>query len=86
MPPSTSLLSLATPTAERPRIVWRGLHGAAVSLAIAETAAAEKRSFAVVTRTAAQAEQLLRELAFFTPEVALTIFPIRARVIHGLHA
>jgi transcription-repair coupling factor (superfamily II helicase) len=75
MPPSTSLLSLATPTAERPRIVWRGLHGAAVSLAIAETAAAEKRSFAVVTRTAAQAEQLLRELAFFTPEVALTIFP-----------
>jgi transcription-repair coupling factor (superfamily II helicase) len=75
MSPSSSLLSLAIPTAENPRIVWRGLHGAATSLAIAETVAAEQRPVAIIARTAATAEQLLRELAFFAPATPVALFP-----------
>ena len=75
MPSSTSLLSLTTPTVERPQIVWRGLHGAASSLAIAETAAVETGPVAIITRTALKAEQLMRELTFFAPDSPLAIFP-----------
>jgi len=75
MPPSSTLLSLSLPTAERPQIVWRGLHGSAASLAIAETVASQERSLAIIVRTAAQAEQLKRELAFFVPDSTVAIFP-----------
>ncbi|MGD8341186.1 MAG: transcription-repair coupling factor [Gammaproteobacteria bacterium] len=75
MPSSSPLLSLPTPTAAEPVIAWRGLHGSAASLAIAETVAAERRSVVVVTRTAAKAEQLVRELAFFAPDAAVLPFP-----------
>jgi transcription-repair coupling factor (superfamily II helicase) len=75
MSPVPSLLGLGTPTAGQRHIVWRGLHGAAVALAIAETLEAESRPVAVITRTAAGAEQLARELAFFAPEQAVAIFP-----------
>ncbi|HUF73111.1 MAG TPA: transcription-repair coupling factor [Gammaproteobacteria bacterium] len=72
---SRALLSLEVPTAERPRIVWRGLHGAAGSLAIAEAVAAARGTVAVVTRTAAAAEQLRRELDFFAPGIEVALFP-----------
>jgi len=75
MSPALSIPALAAPTAERRRIVWRGLHGAAVALAIAETLAAESRPVAVITRTATRAEQLTRELAFFAPDLPLSMFP-----------
>jgi hypothetical protein len=75
MSPAPSLLGLAAPGTDRLRITWRGLHGAGRSLAIAETLTTESGAVAVITRTAAQAEQLLRELAFFAPEQQVAIFP-----------
>ena len=70
----SSLLALSAPTAG-PQIAWRGLHGAAIALALAETIAGESRPVAILTRTAAQAEQLKRELAFFAPEHSVALFP-----------
>jgi transcription-repair coupling factor (superfamily II helicase) len=75
MSPCSLLKSLAIPAADKPRIAWRGLHGAATSLAIAETARAEHRALLIVTRTAAKAEQLRRELAFFAPDTDVALFP-----------
>jgi transcription-repair coupling factor (superfamily II helicase) len=75
MPSSSPLLSLPIPTAAEPLIAWRGLHGSATSLAIAETLASAKGSVAIVTRTAAKAEQLARELAFFAPDAGVVPFP-----------
>jgi transcription-repair coupling factor (superfamily II helicase) len=75
MPPPDSLLTLTRPTVDEPDVVWRGLHGAAASLAIAETIAAESGPTLIVTRTAARAEQLVRELAFFAADVPVALFP-----------
>jgi transcription-repair coupling factor (superfamily II helicase) len=75
MSPARSLLTLAAPTAAEPEIVWQGLHGAAVALAIAETVLAEARPVCVVARTAAHAEKLMRELAFFAPDAPIAHFP-----------
>ena len=75
MAPSKPLLAPVAPAAARQRVVWRGLHGAAVALAVAETIGAESRSICIVTRTAAAAEQLARELAFFAPDASLSTFP-----------
>jgi transcription-repair coupling factor (superfamily II helicase) len=75
MSPPTLFPALAAPTAAGPAVVWRGLHGAATSLAIAETLAGESRPVAILTRTAAGAEQLARELAFFAPDETVALFP-----------
>jgi transcription-repair coupling factor (superfamily II helicase) len=75
MSPASSLLKLEQPSAARPRVLWRGLHGAATALAIAETIATGTRPITIVTRTAAKAERLLRELAFFAPDVPVKWFP-----------
>jgi transcription-repair coupling factor (superfamily II helicase) len=72
---SPALLSLELPTAERPRVAWRGLHGAAVSLAVAEAIVAARGPVAILTRTAAEAEQLRRELDFFAPGTEVALFP-----------
>ena len=75
MSPSAPLLALRAPTASRPEIQWRGLHGAAVALAIAEALDTSTTSVLILTRAAAQAEQLKRELDFFAPDTAVEIFP-----------
>ncbi|HEY5665552.1 MAG TPA: CarD family transcriptional regulator, partial [Gammaproteobacteria bacterium] len=75
MPASSSLLSLPTPTAAQPVIAWRGLHGAAVSLALAEALSRAQGTVVIVAQTAARAEQLLRELAFFASDIEIASFP-----------
>jgi len=75
MSPSAPLLALRAPTASRPEIQWRGLHGAAVALAIAEALDTDAHAVVILTRAAAQAEQLKRELAFFAPATAVQVFP-----------
>ena len=75
MSPQVSILAPTAPSAARRQVVWRGLHGAAPSLAIAETIRAVERPVLIVTRSAAKAEQLRRELAFFAPDTDVTTFP-----------
>ena len=69
------MLALRAPTASRPEIQWRGLHGAAVALAIAEALGTDAHTIVILTRAAAQAEQLMRELAFFAPATEVQVFP-----------
>jgi transcription-repair coupling factor (superfamily II helicase) len=75
MSPSVPLLALRAPTAARPQIQWRGLHGASVALAIAEAIADSAHSVLILTRATAAAEQLKRELAFFAPATPVSVFP-----------
>ena len=69
------MLAPAAPPSRGHRVQWRGLHGAATALAIAETLAIESQAVVIVTESAALAEQLSRELAFFAPEETADLFP-----------
>ena len=55
------------PDARNPRLSWRGLHGSARALAIAQAAAADERLLLVVAADARALDDLARELRFFAP-------------------
>ncbi len=61
-----SLFDLTLPTPDRPRIAWGRLFGAAASLAAAEALSRHDGPVCIVSRSASAAEQLERELAFFS--------------------
>jgi transcription-repair coupling factor (superfamily II helicase) len=63
-----TLLDLPLPDAHRPRLRWGQLYGGATALAVAEAAATRGGCICVVTETAAQAEQLAREIGFFAAD------------------
>ncbi len=54
---------------------WGNLPGAALSLAIAESASSAKRFTLLLTADSQSAERLKEELAFFTPELPVLHFP-----------
>ena len=60
------LFGLALPASDRPRVVWDHLFGAAVSLAAAEALTRHQGPVCIVARSASAAEQIKRELAFFS--------------------
>jgi transcription-repair coupling factor (superfamily II helicase) len=57
--------TLALPSATTPHRTWAELHGGALSLAAAEAAARHPGPVCVVTTSAAEADRLEREMAFF---------------------
>ena len=59
------IFDLAFPDRSHPRARWRGLHGAALPLALAESAASLDGPLVVFTQDALQLERLESELAFF---------------------
>ena len=59
------LQALALPSAAAPRRTWAELHGGALSLAAAEAAARHRGPVCVIAASAAEADQLEREMAFF---------------------
>jgi transcription-repair coupling factor (superfamily II helicase) len=59
------LESLALPSAATPRRTWAELHGSALSLAAAEAAARHAGPVCVIAASAAEADKLEREMAFF---------------------
>jgi len=59
------LKALALPTAAAPRRTWAELHGGALALAAAEAAARHRGPLCVITASAAEADKLEREMAFF---------------------
>ena len=60
------LFDLALPSPDRPHVVWDRLFGAAPSLAAAEALTRHEGPVCVLARSARAAEQLERDLAFFT--------------------
>jgi hypothetical protein len=63
---SNSLLgALEAPSAAARRCTWAELHGGALSLAAAEAAVRHAGPVCVVTASAAEADRLEREMAFF---------------------
>jgi transcription-repair coupling factor (superfamily II helicase) len=70
-----TLLELPLPDGGRPRVVWGRLYGGATGLAVAEALARHRGPVCVVARSAAAAEQLERELAFFAGSGAVERFP-----------
>ncbi len=60
------LFDLALPAPDRPHVVWDRLFGAAPSLAAAEALTRHEGPVCVLARSARAAEQLERDLAFFT--------------------
>ena len=75
MKPETPLLGLPMPTPSRRRVRWGHLPGAAVALAAAEAAARHPGPVLIVTPTAALADRLEREIAFFAGEHVAQRFP-----------
>jgi transcription-repair coupling factor (superfamily II helicase) len=65
VPDPTPLLAPPLPDADRPRVHWGQLYGAALSLAIAEAARAHGGPMLVLAGTSREAEQLAGELRFF---------------------
>jgi transcription-repair coupling factor (superfamily II helicase) len=59
------LRALPSPSAAAPRRTWAELHGGALSLAAAEAAARHSGPVCVITASAAEADRLEREMAFF---------------------
>ena len=59
------LKALALPSAAAPRRTWAELHGGALALAAAEAAARHRGPVCVITASAAEADKLEREVAFF---------------------
>jgi len=55
--------------------IWGNLPGAALSLAIAESASSAKRFTLLLTADSQSAERLKEELAFFAPELPVLHFP-----------
>lgn len=68
------LRTLALPSAAVPRPTWSELHGGALSLAAAEAAARHAGPVCVIAASAADADKLEREMAFFGRR-ALRRFP-----------
>lgn len=60
------LFGLALPARDRPHVVWDRLFGAAPGLAAAEALTRHPGPVCIVARSAGAAEQLERDLAFFT--------------------
>ncbi|MFO7285582.1 MAG: transcription-repair coupling factor [Gammaproteobacteria bacterium] len=75
MKPRTPLLDLALPTAERRHIRIGHLPGASIALAAAEAAARHPGPVLIVAPTAALADRLEREIAFFAGGEAAQRFP-----------
>jgi len=69
------LLDLRFPQSSGSVVHWGRLYGAARSLAVAETAARAETPVCLVTPTAAIADRLEREVAYFAPEARLLRFP-----------
>ncbi|MGH8218074.1 MAG: transcription-repair coupling factor [Steroidobacteraceae bacterium] len=61
----TALLSPRAPSASEPRVRWRGLHGSAAALALAESLSRDQRLHLIVTRGARDVERLAAEIRFF---------------------
>src|SRR5688572_16961512 len=57
--------SLPLPSAQQPHRTWAELHGSAVSLAAAEAAARHAGPVCMIASSAAEADKLEREMAFF---------------------
>ncbi|HVJ30263.1 MAG TPA: transcription-repair coupling factor, partial [Gammaproteobacteria bacterium] len=68
------LRALELPSAAAPRRTWAELHGGALRLAAAEAAARHVGPVCVIAASAADADKLEREMAFFGPR-ALRRFP-----------
>src|SRR6188472_3706297 len=68
------LRALELPSAAAPRRTWAELHGGALRLAAAEAAARHDGPVCVIAASAADADKLEREMAFFGPRV-LRRFP-----------
>src|SRR5690606_29036215 len=75
MKPRTPLLDLALPTAERRHVRIGHLPGASIALAAAEAAARHPGPVLIVAPTAALADRLEREIAFFAGGEAAQRFP-----------
>src|SRR5688572_27252899 len=71
---SDLLLGLASPSAATPHRTWAELYGGALSLAAAEAVARHDGPVCILTSTAAEADRLEREIAFFGRR-ALRRFP-----------
>jgi len=69
------LIDLALPTKRSPHVVWAHLPGAGLALAAAEAAARHPGPVVIVAPSAASADRLQRELAFFAPGDAALRFP-----------
>jgi transcription-repair coupling factor (superfamily II helicase) len=65
--------ALEAPSAAAPHCTWAELHGGALSLAAAEAAGRHAGPVCVVTASAAEADRLERELAFFGRRAARRI-------------
>ena len=74
-PIATSLLEL--PSAAAPRRTWAELHGGALSLAAAEAAARHEGPVCVIAPSAAEADRLEREMAFFGRRAAAPLPRLR---------
>ena len=72
---AVDLLNLTLPNHKNPRIVWRGLHGAATSLAVAEVLDNYPGTVCVITQSAGSVERLARELKFFGGDAPIRQFP-----------
>jgi transcription-repair coupling factor (superfamily II helicase) len=59
------LSDLPLPDAARPRVEWAQLHGAGISLGVAEAASRHRGTVCVITPNAAAADRIERELEFF---------------------
>ncbi|MFV0453653.1 MAG: transcription-repair coupling factor [Pseudomonas sp.] len=70
-----SVLRLPPMPAASGKQTWGNLPGAALSLAIAESASSAKRFTLLLTADSQSAERLKEELAFFTPELPVLHFP-----------
>jgi transcription-repair coupling factor (superfamily II helicase) len=68
-------LPAASGTLSNAKQTWGTLHGAALSLAIAEAASAAKRFTLLLTADSQSAERLEQELRFFAPELPVLHFP-----------
>ncbi|HEY2590050.1 MAG TPA: transcription-repair coupling factor [Steroidobacteraceae bacterium] len=62
---TTALLSPPAPTASQPRVRWRGLHGSAAALALAESLSRDERLHLIVARGARDVERFAAEIRFF---------------------
>jgi transcription-repair coupling factor (superfamily II helicase) len=68
-------VGLPLPTTKARHLVWGHLHGAGVSLAAAEAAARHPGPVFIVTPSAASADRIEREIAFFAGSAATHRFP-----------
>ena len=63
------------PAPDRPRLRWEALHGSAVALALAESAATDRRLWVVVEPDSRSLERRRAELRFFAPALPVLTLP-----------